>query len=507
VSGAVTWQSESFGSTDGNAQVASRNSQDRAPDGDSASSRNNRTRRRSRASSKERIRQGFKSFTFKSRHRVDEKRGADADSQAIKMAALQPEGEEVRPKDYASTEKRASGNESSVSSGPNPSPEDIPPWERLELPAFQVDGQKYGGSGSGIIGSSQTQPSFWSDLKFGGRKRTASNARSGRPYSPANGLRSTGSVATRESASGSTKPLRAVTESRAMTNTVPAGPKITTHIIAPSPPLLNTNTFASSSPNARGVFDHPRRHPGDLHLHYASTEVDPKDSSDNLSLAIAPIVPTNDALTPSTSSSTQALLPSIRQGSADRNGSRRDSGPALSDATESRRGSGPVSFVLPPYPRKETHMSHVDGPEPFARSSEHWSSSDADRDRSRDTGSEDENDDDDEEEDGEMDFAQFLDRENENDEEARNHRRHHSEETVLQQESTASYLNRKTAMLMLYFPLAYVFVRFVPHRTSTYTFDLQTVIAYCFLSRLSESFTILFQMTTPSLYERYHGGK
>jgi len=100
-------------------------------------------------------------------------------------------------------------------------------------------------------------------------------------------------------------------------------------------------------------------------------------------------------------------------------------------------------------------MSNVDGPEPFARQSEHWSSSDADRDQGGETCSEDENDDEDAE-DGEMDFAQFLDQENENDEEARNYRRQQSEETVLQQESTASYLNRKTAMLMLYFPLACV---------------------------------------------------
>lgn len=100
-------------------------------------------------------------------------------------------------------------------------------------------------------------------------------------------------------------------------------------------------------------------------------------------------------------------------------------------------------------------MSNVDGPEPFPRQSEHWSSSDADRDQGGETYSEDDHEEDDGE-DGEMDFAQFLDQENDNDEEARNHRRQQSEETVLQQESTASYLNRKTAMLMLYFPLACV---------------------------------------------------
>lgn len=455
VSGAVTWQSESFGSVDGNAQVGSGNSQDRAPGGDPTLDGNHRTRRRSRASSKERIRQGFKSFSFKSRHRGEEKKDANADSEGIKMAALQPEGEEQRPKDYVSTEKKPSEDRTSGSSVPNRSIGDIPPWERLELPAFQVDGQKYGGSGSGIVGSGYNQSSFWSDLKFGARKRTTSNAKSGRPNSPGNALRSGGSVATRESASGSIRPLQAVTESKAMMISLPPNSAVTTHLIAPSPPLMNNDTFASANSSGRAVFEHPRRHPGDLHLNYASREVDPKDSSEDFNLSITPVVPSSDALTPSTSSSTQALLPSIRRSSADPNGSRRDSGPALSDATESRRGSGPVSFVLPPYPRKETHMSNVDGPEPFPRQSEHWSSSDADRDQGGETCSEDDHEEDDGE-DGEMDFAQFLDQENDNDEEARNHRRQQSEETVLQQESTASYLNRKTAMLMLYFPLACV---------------------------------------------------
>lgn len=62
--------------------------------------------------------------------------------------------------------------------------------------------------------------------------------------------------------------------------------------------------------------------------------------------------------------------------------------------------------------------------------------------------------DEEEEDDGEIDFAQFL--RNESAEEPERHQRSHlsSEDMIIQQESMASYMNRKTAMLMLYFPLA-----------------------------------------------------
>jgi hypothetical protein len=61
----------------------------------------------------------------------------------------------------------------------------------------------------------------------------------------------------------------------------------------------------------------------------------------------------------------------------------------------------------------------------------------------------------DDDEDDEMDFEQFLRNESAGDEQpVPGHQRYASEDTVFVQESTASYLNRKTAMLMLYFPLA-----------------------------------------------------
>lgn len=69
-------------------------------------------------------------------------------------------------------------------------------------------------------------------------------------------------------------------------------------------------------------------------------------------------------------------------------------------------------------------------------------------------GSTDDEEEEDEEEDGEMDFGQFLRQEDEARGEDGRDRRQASEDSILQQESTASYLNRKTAMLMLYFPLA-----------------------------------------------------
>lgn len=79
--------------------------------------------------------------------------------------------------------KHSNGSKTSVASVPKPLPpplvaakpatksqrsakpaDDIPPWERVELPVFQVDGQKYGGSaGNGREAS-------WADWRFSNRR-------------------------------------------------------------------------------------------------------------------------------------------------------------------------------------------------------------------------------------------------------------------------------------------------------------------------------------------------
>lgn len=50
---------------------------------------------------------------------------------------------------------------------------DLPPWERIELPAFQIDGEKFGGPATAVGGSS----SLWSGWKgLGGRKRPSTGS-------------------------------------------------------------------------------------------------------------------------------------------------------------------------------------------------------------------------------------------------------------------------------------------------------------------------------------------
>ncbi|KAL1407325.1 hypothetical protein Q8F55_006747 [Vanrija albida] len=53
---------------------------------------------------------------------------------------------------------------------------ELPPWERVELPAFQVDGQRYGGAGASALSTSPPPQNTWADWRgFGGRKRPSTS--------------------------------------------------------------------------------------------------------------------------------------------------------------------------------------------------------------------------------------------------------------------------------------------------------------------------------------------
>lgn len=464
--GGGTWQTDSSGSMqsiDGGGNEAGT----RDGETDGTRGRLRRLRRRSRASSRERIREGFRSFSFKPKvlQRNDEKRTRDAESTGIKLGNLQADERAVQGKDFGQ-EKRPMeqiGNTGGVTSANVRNVGEIPPWERLELPPFEVDGQRYGGSGSSVL--APAAPSgFWGDFKMG-RKRATSSAHSNRtdvtinPQRISREVNNNTGIRSRESSVGTVIPPRGSSGTPFLPPVVFEESLPTTQITEPSPISPECATFTAENLRSSSVFDKPRRHPGDLKMPYITQEVDPKDSSEEYRVPLAPSIPPSETtLTPSTSSSMQVLLPAMRRGSADpfaHNGIRKDSCNASSD-NGSRRGSGPVSFVLPTYPRKESVMSNVEGPESMHTTRESVSASETVRDSSaRGGSSEEENEEEEEEEDdGEMDFGQFLRQEGGDDDDYGRDRRQASEDSMLQQESTASYLNRKTAMLMLYFPLA-----------------------------------------------------
>ncbi|WWC86792.1 uncharacterized protein L201_001671 [Kwoniella dendrophila CBS 6074] len=71
---------------------------------------------------------------------------------------------------------------------------EIPPWEKLELPAFQVDGERFGGPSS----SSTRSPSIWSGWKGLGQRKRSSTTTSGSTnnnlVSPASRMNSINSI-------------------------------------------------------------------------------------------------------------------------------------------------------------------------------------------------------------------------------------------------------------------------------------------------------------------------
>lgn len=447
--GGGTWQTDSSGSSgtvEGDGDPADRHGRSR------------RLRRRSRASSRERIREGFRSFSFKPKA-FGCKEGKQARDDEIRLGNVQGDERNVQGRDFAS--EKTPREQTGRVSGNGKSTGEIPPWERLELPPFEVDGQRYGGSGPSVLTSSGPA-GFWGDFKIG-RKRATSSAHSGRTEGGMTGQRSsregntTSGIRSRESSVAMTAPPRGSSGPPFLPPVVPEeSTTFTAKVTEPSPIATHSSTFTADYLGSSSVFDRPRRHPGELKMPYSVHEVDPKDASEDYRVPLAPALPATGNLTPSTSSSIQPLLPAIRRGSADphahgQNGIRKDSCQASSES-ESRRGSGPVSFVLPTYPRKESAMGNVDGAE--SSRGRDGSAGEMGRNSIGRAGSTDDEEEEDEEEDGEMDFGQFLRQEDEARGEDGRDRRQASEDSILQQESTASYLNRKTAMLMLYFPLA-----------------------------------------------------
>ena len=263
--------------------------------------------------------------------------------------------------------------------------DEIPPWERVELPAFEVDGQRYGGSTS-----SPTQHALWGNWKgLGPKKRptTGSTASStSLPRRPALRVgtgQSSGAVPTLTSSPLSPPTIivpdvAGPTEGRRRSHDLSGSMSTTGNTVWPSGRKMSTFSATFSEP-------------------------DPSE----------PLTPVSAA----------ASLPhdlALRRGSALS---------AETRFTDSRRSSlgtpklPPIRSISP---------------------------------RNLENGDEDEGDDGEHE----MDLARMLASDGGDPPDSRD-----DEEFDYVPESMASYLNRKTALLMLWFPLGVSWPRFVPDRS------------------------------------------
>ena len=434
---------------------------------------------------KEKIASQFAKFSFKKRSAAG---AAEADE---KKVGKQDPLRLVKEKDYAGPAGGAA-EQGPTDRKTEPAVTDIPPWEKLELPAFQIDGQRYGGPSSS---ASAQSGSAWGDLKpfgkkIGGAKRptSAGSTRSAhktlvqKAY-PRDRTRSNQIAASTDQSSscgrvsvGSATPSRHRQKSGeppfALLSTYEGmAPK--TIVTAPSP-QTDSDSFPIPSPiveedtATKMVFKHLRPHPAALDIAPDQQVADEPRLEDRIVDPLRASSGTSavDVLTPSTTaSSSRPLIDRARQPSLEHShltGIRRESMQGGFGDNESRRGSGPVSFVLPPSHKEEGNDTSSERAFGSVSVPDYSSSRMADGDEEmaghskRTDSRRGVDDDDDDEDDDDLDFAQMLAASYAEDPTATRQGRSGSEDTEFIQESTASYLNRKTAMLMLYFPLAYV---------------------------------------------------
>jgi hypothetical protein len=241
---------------------------------------------------------------------------------------------------------------------------EIPPWERIELPVFQVDGQRYGGPSA----STKTE-------MFGGWKGMNSKKRP----STAN---STGSN--------------------------------------PQTPV--------PMPFPRGSISHTHGQNSTRGSDGTETTRSRQPSSDTTLV--------NDRHTSEKERTRKTSMMTTASNTSSTNYNNLSSGQGQSNYVNSRRPSAAPPLASPVW--------EIDN-EDFSRSRSDRGADEEDQ-RSR----EEEEEDEEEESDGEMDLMRMLAQDSEP---VDNHRRGSREEYELVPESMASYLNRKTALLMLWFPL------------------------------------------------------
>ncbi|ORY30332.1 hypothetical protein BCR39DRAFT_558612 [Naematelia encephala] len=285
-------------------------------------------------------------------------------------------------------------------------PNDIPPWERLELPTFQIDGQRYGGSAANMSGINTNIWSNWKGLGAREKKRPSTASSGSQPPHSPNSPNSppTTRFNTRINSKSSSLDAQIPTiREIPQWNAAPRLDTIPSYYAHHGDPASHRSSFAALGEES------PRQRHDELSTSFSSTG--PPRKSSTLSDAM-PLTPRAQSPFP--------LPPQVFD---------RDTRRPSAMTQDTRRPSTPI-----PQPPKDTHVVHPSISDP--------ESSAEDRDK------EDGND---------MDLMHML-RET-GPPGSGDHRFHphpHDENVELVPESMASYLNRKTALLMLWFPLGYV---------------------------------------------------
>lgn len=429
------------------------------------------------ATVKDKIGSQFAKFSFK-------KRGDQAPPD--EKSAGQPElARPIREKDFASRTGPGSPkkNKDSRSGSDGSKSSDIPPWERLELPAFQIDGQRYGGPSSSSSGSNWPG-SGWGKKSGGSKRPTSSGSTRAGAKTPVQKAYPRGRTRSPQGASttaGQTISGQLGTEGASVSASNPgeqsssffstySGMAPKTIVTAPSPQTI-MEPFAAPSPVAEEdsgpstVFKNLRPHPGNLDIAPDQQVPSDQQTEDQIgelpAAAAASLAP--DILTPSTTaSSSRPFIDRSRQFSLEHSqlvSIRRDSAHGGIGDNESRRGSGPVSFVLPSShkeERSETGSERASGGSvPESSVPDSSTKAGSGNEGAVETSGKARQNNEEEDDDDDFDFAQMLAASAPGGTQTGSRQgRAGSEETEFIQESTASYLNRKTAMLMLYFPLA-----------------------------------------------------
>ena len=306
-------------------------------------------------------------------------------------------------------------------------PDEIPPWEKVELPAFQIDGQRFGGAGANLP-STQSSTTLWSNWKgLGGGSARESRKR---PSTSTSLSHSPPAQSTRKFGSGSS--IDALHFATMRTSPTPVSTPRLNSVTSMHDPLEHRDEghLSTNTPNLY----YPREGRGSL----ASTAATgPSERFRQFSLTPSDGAGLNQGET--------------RRGSAVSASSRRSSGQA--SPLQTTREMAPILSQPSLRDSEETMAEKVARDKDEKDHGRDRRDTDADPERFGKSEGEGDERGEHEEEDDNWDLMRMLQQSGPPKSAADRFAPAQGETIELVEESMASYLNRKTALLMLWFPL------------------------------------------------------